>query len=254
MHHKKILISIFLFLNFTLIFSCKKDIKNGINIDCTNLFPIKDFEIFERLADTILSTNAALTSSAVIFKASDKYDSVKWIIGNDARTFREKQVSLIFNDPGMINVTLIGSINIMYQCSSKNVDTITKQLEIRNTRNSYLTGKYKGIRVSNPIDTFILEIKQVNDSSWYNEYFIYNFPKGCTVWSPPFPQNTGYLISAGAKNFRIRNDLPAIQECLFEIYGVGKLSKLDSLTLYFNFRASQGNPQLTTDKFLGKKL
>lgn len=246
--------SIYLLIFTGIFFSCKKESHNPIISDCTQPLQIKDFEIFERVADTILPTNAVLTSSSVIFKASEKYDSVKWKIGNDIRVFREKQVSLIFDDPDIINVTLTGFIKTSYQCTGKKIDTITKHVEIRNIRNSFLTGVYKGIRISNPTDTFNLEIKQVNDPTWYNEYFIYNFPKGCTVWSPPFPTNTGYLISAGAKNFRIRNDLPAIQQCLFEIYGIGKLKNTDSLILDFNYRANLSSPQLITDKFIGKKL
>lgn len=235
-------------------FSCEKKRNDLIKLDSSNTFQIKDFEIFESIADTLLVSNVALTSSSVTFKASEKYDSVNWTIGNDERVFKEKQVSLIFENPELIKITLIGFINSAYHFSGRKIDTVVKQVEIRNARNSFIVGRYKGIRTSNPSDTFTIEIKQVNDLTWYNEYFIYNFPNGCTVWSPPYPMNTGYLISAGAKHFRIRNDLPAIRECLFEVSGVGSLKNNDSLILDFKFREMQNEPQLTTDKFIGKKL
>lgn len=237
-----------------LLFSCKKEKQSQVNSACNENFKINSFEIFERVADTSLPTDVALTSSAILFKASEKYDSVKWTIGNDARVFKTKELSLIFDNPDIITVTLIGSINKKYQCFSKSSDTVVRQLEIRDVRNSALPGRYEGIRLSSPNDTFTLRINQVNEPTWHTDYFIYNFPNTCIVWSPPYPNNTGYLISAGAKNFRIRKDLPAIQECLFEVYGVGRLLNNDSLLLDFEYRTSQNSPMLTKDKFIGKKL
>ena len=248
--------SFFLSVFFLMIlYSCKKEKTVIPKTNCTEKLPIKYFDILERVADTLLSTDAALISGSVTFKASEKYDSVKWTIGNDPRIFKEKQISLIFDTPEIINTTLIGFISKPYQCDGKLIDTISRKLEILPARNSFLSGKYKGIRVSNPTDSFIVEIKQVNEPTWYADYFIYNFPKGCNVRFPPYPNDAGYLISAGAKNFRMRNALPAIQECLFEIYGTGSLlHNNDSLMIDFSYRLVGNQPGRASDKFLGKKF
>ncbi len=240
---------------FVILYSCKKEKSVITKTNCTQNLTIKYFDILERVADTLLSTDAALTSGSVTFKASEKYDSVQWIVGNDPRVFKEKQFSLIFGTPEIINTTLIGFISKQYQCDGKQIDTISKRLEILPARNSFLTGKYKGIRASNPADSFIVEIKQVNEPTWYEDYFIYNFPKGCNARFPPYPNDAGYLISAGAKNFRMRNALPAIQECLFEVYGTGSLRRNnDSLIIDFSYRLVGSQPERATDKFFGKKF
>lgn len=235
------------------IISCKKT--NPVKFDpCSNQPTIADFRIDERVADTFLPSSTVLVSSAAKFTASEKYDSVKWIIGKDDRTFSTRSVTLIFDVPEQVDVTLIGFISSNFQCNGRIIDTVTKQLLVVDVRQSRLVGSFRGVFTSNPTDTFTFQINQTNDVAWYNDYFIYNFPNNCTIPSPPYPENVGYLISAGAHNFRIRNDLPAVQQCLFNIDATGRLLTNDSLYVDFTFRSSASSPSLTQNKFHGIKL
>lgn len=124
------------------------------------------------------------------FNAKDKsVDSCWWKVGNDPRVFTKKTFNLSFSDTGIINTTLVTYKKDANSCGAKQYDTVRKQMWIMPRKSNPIAGKFKGVVEDTPNDSFEIEIKDYDNSS----FAIYNFPNGC-------PNNNQYRGS-----FRITN-------------------------------------------------
>ncbi len=183
-------------------------------------------------ADTILKYRY------VRFKALGDYDSVRWKIGLDPRTFSEKVFSLQFDNPDVIQVRMIGFKKPNLDCfpNDNGIDTISKQLVIVPKEEALVLGDYKGYFLSEPDSSFTLMIK------WDTGLpYIHELPKGC-VHSP-----VQGLITAGYKNFKMAK-FDTGGPCPFP-KGWGVL-KDDTLKVDFNYTSNVGYFE---DTFIGIK-
>jgi hypothetical protein len=155
------------------------------------------FKIEESVGDSLVITDTIMRYSGVKFTALGKYDSVKWKIGGDVRLFRTPTVSLEFDDPETVRITLVGYRKPNKACfpTDDGVDTVSRNLVVLSydKYQSPLKGIYRGYVVGKEQDVFDVAIDTMTARRGTEEYFSYaglapryyvsNLPKG--VENPP---------------------------------------------------------------------
>lgn len=132
-------------------------------------------------------------SGYVFFTAVGQFDSVKWIIGDDPRIFKENEFSLIFSAVGNLDITMIGYRKSNTDCLplDDGIDTLTKAIVIVPISQSRVFGHYNGHFLSQPDSAFQLFIDYDSSEIWS----VNEFPKG-------YPRDIGeYGFLAGYRNF-----------------------------------------------------
>lgn len=187
----------------------------------------------------------------VNFKCEGDYDSVKWVVGSDPRTFTNQNFRLSFMVYETIPVTLYAfrKSGIWQQCSNaKKTDTITKSFTIiHDTINTpkYL-GNWLGALENNPMDTFRVTIFRQPFSHIYR-YYISNIPKGCPHPSTPKIE----LYDNGYKEFAFnKQDI----YCKTVEWAFGKVDEQNKLVIEYRQGDYQDSLSYKTYKFIGTKI
>lgn len=198
--------------------------------------------------DTIYDGSLELVN----FKCEGEYDSVKWVVGSDPRSFTNQNFRLSFMVYETIPVTLYAfrKSGIWQQCSNaKKTDTITKSFTIVDEAiiQPKYVGTWLGALEGNLLDTFRVTIfRGVNTSNPY-KYYISNIPKGC-----PHPSTSKMeLISYGYKEFGFnRQDI----YCKTVEWAFGKVDEQNKLVIEYRQGDYQDSLSYKTYRFIGTKI
>lgn len=237
--------------------SCKK---NSVN-SCVSAVPYAaSFAIKEVVGDTAFIADTVFRDNYVQFESLLQYDSVRWKIGNDPRSFSAPNFPLNFHTvlaDIVVNFTGFKHPNTVCYPNDNGVYTGQKKLTVleqsdKNTlTKSPLIGKYQGAFSDVPGDIFTIRIEYF-DSAKYdasmtgtkNFYWISNIPKGFVGTSSPATTytelNNGQGIEMGFKSFAFGSSSACAQ-------GRGWMVK-DSLFIHY------GNAVCGRKKFLAKRI
>jgi hypothetical protein len=230
------LINLYPLLAVIIILSVQSRCKRESDL-CLNPSPFKaDFTLGEIIGDSLVATDT-LTFFRMTARAAEKYASIKWEIGNDARNFENKQeVNLDFNTPLIgqtftVRMIAKGQPNTMCFPDDDGIDTVTKQFTRVCTTIQYsclnksgykyippVFGVWRGATTDNPNHTFEVtlvdfgEYAQPGASVAGQGSRIFNLPEGCGgVWirgnlngcggGPALPISMGREIGVGALAF-----------------------------------------------------
>ncbi|MDZ7878184.1 MAG: hypothetical protein U5L45_10965 [Saprospiraceae bacterium] len=188
---------------------CKKEEENL----CLKIPLFKaDFMIGETIQDSLIPTDTILNVNfQVTLKANEKYESIKWKVGEDPRNFENQQVVKLNFKPNnageTIQVTLFAKGKSDATCpllpNDDGLDTIVKSFTIACNKNiggcnstslninqQYL-GKWKGSLDDNLNRQFVVQIVDFGedpnsrDDTLFYDMRIYNLPEGCGgTWLP----------------------------------------------------------------------
>jgi hypothetical protein len=220
------------------------------------------FSIKEIVGDTAFYADTIFRDNPVLFESTGKYDSVKWQIGSDHRTFTDTSFGLSFsNTLYRLAINFTGYKKPETACfpgdngiynSVKHL-TPVEQFDSSTLTLSPLIGHYHGYFIDDPADTFTVRIEYF-DSTKYNTsvtgtqnfYWISNIPKGyvdsTSAYATRYPElRNGLPMDMGYKGFVFG------WTSSFCEYGRGWMSN-DSL--YINY----GGPLNCRRKFIGKRL
>lgn len=233
------------------------------NPDCGNYNPcygvsdVASFECseyFDENTDLLVKCDTMVFNgaSSSIFKSNRDYLTYDWQIGSDTNLRHGKTFAITFNKSfGTIPVTLIGKRAPNPKCipNDDGVDTLTKLITIVDWKASPLIGRYTGSLVSNPKDTFTIEIKADHNITQLqpNKLVLINLFKNCDaiygiggIGYKQFTSQFNYFSPSGSCNRKP------------EIRGAMDLSnQLISITYTttFNFNTWTNN----TESFIGKR-
>ena len=136
--------------------------------------------------DTILTFEGA--GNPVLFKTTKPYNSYKWTIGNDDRTWTTPTVYLTFMGEGGGNtpITMIGK-RTPDPCNpnDKGIDTLRTKLYVKRWNAFYPTepymfeGVWSGYLTKEPNRKFDITIKNWPEEDYYDGLRIHNIPLGC---------------------------------------------------------------------------
>ncbi len=129
-------------------------------------------------ADSIFATDTVLMGNFVHFVADEGYDSVRWKIGFDNRTFTKPSFKLRFLDiTGAFEVQMIAWWTPDTLCfpQDSGTDTLRKILVVVPWENAAVLGAYHGYHEGVPEDTFSIQVMQ--QGYWYK---IYGINPGCS--------------------------------------------------------------------------
>jgi hypothetical protein len=185
---KKYLFMIAILTAFCLFDNCSETPPESSD-PCAGKQPVTaEFEIYEQLSyDSIFVADTTMKGNVVYFIAKSNYYEYEWKIGTMDSVFTSKAVALRFIEPyNKIEVRLIVRSMPDTLCfpDDDGIDTLIKYLTVVPWQGgSALIGRYKGINLDSPLDTFVVEIgyQEVYENDKLIAYFYYvnNIPNGC---------------------------------------------------------------------------
>jgi hypothetical protein len=168
-----------------------------------------DFGIYENILDTLLPADTVFEQTTVSLITNKNIHSPVWKIGDDTRIFTTSTVSLFFNTPEKIPVSLTATYADDCLQETKTVSGSFTIVKNDGSIVAPVTGTYLGYNADNPQDTFSISIRYWfgNRYSWWphGAYSIQNLPKGYIDSTQNFngfarPEITGIICSNGYKN------------------------------------------------------
>ena len=221
--------------------------------------PTGKFLIKEIVGDTAFIADTIFKKNYVQFEAVDNYDSIKWKLGTDPRTWTDSDFLLSFYGTlGNIPVSFEGFTTPHPNCfpgdngiyRSTQTFTLVEAYEKPNLTLSPLIGKYRGGFTDTPDETFTVRIEyfdsakyEISTTGSKNFYWFSNMPDGFTSQTNAaytYPElRHGMGIDIGYKSFTFHSS--DINE--------GR-AWLSNDTLYISY----GNAFVGRRKFIGKKL
>lgn len=193
--------------------------------------------------DLVSEVDTTYASNEIYFKALYEADTYAWRIGSDPTNHNKKEFSVYFPSevaPADINVQLIVCKNDPNNCQTKTCDTLSKKMHLIYTIGSdtfsLAIGRFRGIDVDSPLDTFTIEIPPPLPSL----VGIINFPNGCT--------GQFLSVTVGRKGF-ILYETPTVCQ---SACGIGILEP-DRKTLVIDYSIQSGDQRIIK-KFIGTKI
>jgi hypothetical protein len=246
---------------------------------CKKLQPVSaEFEFQQRFMgnDSIFAVDTVLLryvrgahfARRVYFSAFEEDATYSWKVGDDSRTFTEKEFFLEFDEPiGEVDVTLIVNKQPNTSCfpSDNGQDTVQHTLAILSDNNHpyAFEGTFAGAHTDAPSDVFEITIIDFGPTPTIDPYDpghydirIFNLPKGCggneitpARYAPEISESTYrefYFDGTGATQ---AGDCPQ----LFD--GLGKLSNnQQTLTIEYTIQTViDGEVKYTKKKFVGTR-
>jgi hypothetical protein len=238
--------------------SCDEDCTDETNIDCPNYDPCwretpvsAEFTIMQGLGyneQRRYFEGDTFRTGFVRLQALQNLDSYEWHIGSDNRVFSEKTIELNYSpNTGWIDVMLIGKKKHKTGCLlDDGIDTIQKSFYLVPRDSILLKGKYRGISLSEPLDTFEFEFMYDFSTNPFS-IGLSHFPNGCIR---PY----GIDCASTYREFIIP-EREADLNCRIPS-GWGELSLENTLTIIYEYDGD-GNNNTTNvikqDTFVGKK-
>lgn len=218
-----------------------------------------DFSILENVGDSLVQTDTALRYNYITFRAEGNYDSYEWKIGNDPRTFTDKEVRLLFTEAeGKINVTL-KSKKTKDSCfpEAPIEATITKSVYVVDWAYAPIIGKYLGFFKSTPTIQDIIEIRYNQSGDGFGSFELVNINKGCMV-NPEFPDFPVWTASRGGKAMSFDASGTFYNGCKSPNVWLSIVGH-DSIFSTFSYLDRQNQTQQPpypkiTDEFIGKRI
>lgn len=177
------------------------------------------------------------------FRALHEADSYEWNIGSDPTLYHDKTFSLYFPlslAPSDINVSLKVCKEDPNDCQSRICDTLNKKIHILFSNGydtvSFVTGKFIGVDIDFPLDTFTIDIPPPLPTL----AGIINFPKGCIGQ---------FLVVQRSRKGILIEQTPTICQ---SACGVGKIMD-DRKTLVIDYSIQSGDQRIIK-KFIGTKI
>lgn len=240
--------------------SCRK---NNTANPCKDALPPKaSFVTKEIVGDTSFIADTVFLDNFVEFAATQRYDSVKWKIGSDPRTFTQSSFSLGFPiSPSTLTVNFAawrlpaGSCfaNDSGKYNATQPLTFAEQFDRATLTVSPLRGSYRGAFTDNPSDIFTVQVLYLDSAKYSpsitgarNFYWLNNIPNGyvdnTSAPAMAYPElRFGHRLEMGYKSFVFG---ASGSSC---VQGKGWLSHD---TLYINY----GNTVCGRKQFIGKRL
>ncbi|MBX7206188.1 MAG: hypothetical protein K1X81_12260 [Bacteroidia bacterium] len=187
---------VILILSLLLLFNSCQHCNDPTNPDCGNYNPcygasnVADFECTEYFdANNDLNVKCdtlVFGTTSCLFNSKMEYFSYDWQIGSDTNHRYGKTFTINFNKSfGSIPVTLIGKRAPNPKCipNDDGVDTFTKPITIVDWKASPIMGRYTGSLISNPYDTFTIEIRADHNVHQLSlgDPILLNLMQGCDV-------------------------------------------------------------------------
>ena len=152
---------------------------------CDGKMPVTaDFKITQKVfnfnIDSVdyIETEVLLTSKTVMFEGQNNYYHYEWQLLGDSTIYFGKKQFFWFDVPwGKLTMRLIvkGYSDTTCFPNDDRIDTMYKDLYVKDKRNAEVIGSYKGCHEDNPTDSFTVDIKYPDD----REIIIYNINRGC---------------------------------------------------------------------------
>ena len=246
---------------------------------CKDINPITaDFVIQQRLIDidSVFSVDTVLLrydrgihfDVRIYFSAAEENATYQWKVGNDLRTFTQKEFFLDFDAPyGEMEVTLVVNKQPNTSCNPTDdgVDTATHKFFLLSDQNFpyRFEGVFTGSHTDSPTDVFDITIVDFGPTPQnpsydpgYYDLRIFNLPKGCGAgemnpgnYSPGIKEYTYrqfYFSDTGATD---EGDCPALSN------GLGKLWNDDNTIMidYTIQKVDNGTISYVEKRFIGTR-
>lgn len=239
--------STFLFLLFVIVSCGKKDAP----VDpCAGAKPFKaDFYIQEQVGDSLIKTDKVMQYAFVVFEAFDNYTSFKWKIGDDARSFTDKKVRLLFTDSiPNVSVQLIATRKAD-PCfpNDKMIDTITKSFSVIPWRKCPLIGTYIGTFQSNKTKIDTVKLLLLPQPDGWDRIALINVNPGCNL-----DTTISWSTERGAYAYRFDSDNAFYSGCKAPNAWL-RLFGNDTLKISYTYKINNNTTPSTiiTDQFTG---
>lgn len=171
--------------------------------------PINKIQLINQ-DDTVMSINR------VTFKAIGNYDSYRWRLIDDPRIFSGQQHVVQFDEPyGKITVELIvqGKPNLQCFPDDDGIDTLYKDIFVKDRFQTSIYGNYKGVNLSNILDTFNVNIFPIKDlENQFRGIAVLNINKGCL--DTAFYKYPEIMWNNSILNFKSNGGFNSINTCL----------------------------------------
>ena len=253
-----------LLLLLMVVFACCDDdppCTDPLNPECPNYDPClafqpayADFVVIDSIygvncsdgrgrLDLVSEVDTTFANSELYFRAVQVADTYEWKVGTDPTVYNDRQFSLYFPNsiaPADIKVTLIVCKDDPYNCQTKLCDTLSKRIYILFTNGadtvSLVIGKFKGVDMDSPLDSFIIEIPPPLPSL----VGIINFPRGCV--------GQFLDVTIGRKGFILEETSTVCKSAC----GIGNIMS-DRKTLVIDYSVQSGDQRILK-KFIGTKI
>lgn len=193
--------------------------------------------------DLVSEVDTTFANNELYFRALHDADTYEWKVGTDPTVYHDRKFSLYFPNsiaPAEINVTLIVCKDDPDNCQTRSCDTLSKRIFILFTNGadtaSLVVGKFKGVDMDSPLDSFIIEVPPPLPSL----VGIINFPNGCI--------GQFLDVTIGRKGFILEQTPTVCQSAC----GVGNIM-VDRKTLVIDYSVQSGD-QRVLKKFIGTKI
>ncbi|MDX2282674.1 MAG: hypothetical protein NW241_00870 [Bacteroidia bacterium] len=172
----------------------------------------------------------------------------EWHVGTDARVFTTREVflSFSFSDTNTtVPITLVVESMPDTACfpDDNGLDTVRKSVYVSAPRHARIVGRYRGVRRSNPADTFDIGISYKIDFTGVTSFDLWRLPQTCQ----DTPHVEAMWIAGGYYGLYV--DAGFEFQC-HKIAGTGRLKPDDRDSLIFPFTNTQSPP----DVFRGKRM
>jgi hypothetical protein len=155
---------------------------------CEGKIPVTaKFTVKQQVLDMIgsnpinIETDSVLSFRTITLEAEGDYESYEWQLVDDPRIKTGKKITYYFMQTwGRLNMRLVVKNKIDSLCFpyDDGIDTITKPIYVIDRKYVSIQGSYSGYDVSEPKDTFTVDIKYEGDD---RGIVIYNINRGCIL-------------------------------------------------------------------------
>lgn len=243
--------------------ACKK--KDSPPDPCAEMkIPTNDNLIIEeKLLYNKFKTDTVMTSNAILFSVSEKYNSYEWKISGSDQRWTTPTFSLIFlENIGNYQVTLIGKRAPKTACfpTDDGIDTLKRTFRVTAHELSPIIGEYEGTH-EGETDKFTVSIAyntvvSQDGSSTFQGYHIKNINKGCIQGGSLYP-NTGLRMYHGGNAFEMdHRDIEDVAYNCFSPLAKGYLLNRNQLVVEYTYAdmtkpfTVNGRPRIAK-KFIG---
>lgn len=166
--------------------SCKDEPSSPvISTPCEGKHPVSaDFDMYESVGglDRLKADNDTMSyNKYLVLKPKYEAEYYEWQLQGDTTKYHTKNCVMEFEKPlGKIWVRLITKNKVDSACfpDDDGIDTVYKNIAIVSMKNCKIIGKFKGVNLNKPLDSFEIEIRIHQYAVNTLSYQLQNFPRG----------------------------------------------------------------------------